>query len=241
MEHHHHSDKAHNGRFFGFALILFGILWLLNRLDYVFFPTWLISVPSIMVLIGLIFTIKTKFRKMGPIIVTLIGVAWLIRKHDLLPPEVSYLFWPLVLIGIGIIIVFKPKKSYEKSEKDEFSGCWDDKSSSDELEIDAIFCGSKKNILSKDFKGGEINLIFGGTELNLSQADFEKEAVVDVTIVFGGLKIIIPNNWELKTQLTTIAAGVEDKRSQDGLQIVPNKVLVLKGTVVFGGIEIQNH
>ncbi|MHB1276778.1 MAG: LiaF transmembrane domain-containing protein [Bacteroidia bacterium] len=241
MEHHSHSGKAHNGRFFGFILILFGVLWLLNRLDYVFFPAWLISVPSLMVLIGLLVSIKTKFQRMGPIVVTLIGAAWLIRKHELLPPEVSYLFWPIVLIAIGIIIVLKPKKTYRHHEKDEFSGCWEDKSSSDELEIDAIFCGSKKQILSKDFKGGEINLIFGGTELNLSQADFQKEVVIDVTIVFGGLKIIIPNNWELKTQLTTIAAGVEDKRRNDGLQVVPDKVLLLKGTVIFGGIDIQNH
>lgn len=239
MEHQSHPGKAHGGRIFGFVLILFGVLWLLNRLDYIFFPNWLISVPSLMVLIGLIISIKTKFQRIGPIVVTLIGVAWLIRRHNLLPPEVSYLFWPIVLIAVGIIIVLRPKKADQ--EKDEFSGCWEDKSSSDELEIDAIFCGSKKQIISKDFKGGEINLIFGGTELNLTQADFPKEVVLDVTIVFGGLKIIIPNNWELKTQLTTIAAGVEDKRSHDGLQVVPNKVLLLKGTVIFGGIDIQNH
>ncbi len=239
MEHHSHPGKAHGGRIFGFVLILLGVLWLLNRLDYIFLPNWLISVPSLMVLIGLIISIKTKFQRIGPIVITLIGVAWLIRRHNLLPPEVSYLFWPIILIAVGVIIVLRPKRA--DSEKDDFSGCWEDKSSSDELEIDAVFCGTKKQIISKDFKGGEINLIFGGTELNLSQADFPKEVVLDVTIVFGGLKIIIPNNWELKTQLTTIAAGVEDKRSHDGLQVVPNKVLLLKGTVIFGGIDIQNH
>ena len=59
--------------------------------------------------------------------------------------------------------------------------------------------------------------------------------------MFGGLKIIVPSNWEVKTQMTTIAAGVEDKRGRGGLEVVPDKTLILKGTVLFGGVDIQNY
>jgi len=35
--------------------------------------------------------------------------------------------------------------------------------------------------------------------------------------------------------------GVEDKRPHQSIVTNPDKVLVIKGSVVFGGIEIQNY
>lgn len=241
MKHNHHSGKEHSGRFFGFILITIGVLWLLNRMHITFIPEWVISAPTILIVLGLMISIKTRFRRLGPVFLMLLGVIWLIRKHDLIPTELSYLFWPLMVIGMGIFILFRPKRTKCGDSRFIYSESDESYDRKDSLDIDSVFCGSKKHILSKDFKGGSINVIFGGTELNLSQADFEKLAVIDVNIIFGGLKIIIPNNWELKTQLTTIAAGVEDKRSHDGLQVVPDKTLILKGTILFGGVDIQNY
>jgi len=178
---------------------------------------------------------------MGPIFITLLGTTWLIKKYELLPPDMNYLFMPITIIILGLFILLRPKKAIDMGHKHKMGGAWKESDTKDRLEVDSMFCGSKKHILSKDFKGGEINIIFGGTELNLSQADISKEATIDVSIMFGGLKIVVPNNWEVKTQMTTIAAGIEDKRGRGGLEVIPDKTLIIKGTVLFGGVDIQNY
>ena len=99
----------------------------------------------------------------------------------------------------------------------------------------------KRNIIAKDFKGGEVVTVFGGAELNLSQADINGKVTLEITQVFGGTKLVIPSHWEVRSELVNILGGIEDKRSmQQDFSTDPNKVLILTGTTVFGGITIES-
>ena len=96
-----------------------------------------------------------------------------------------------------------------------------------------------KKIFSKNFKGGEIVNIFGGTEIDLSQADINGEVRLELTQMFGGTKLIIPGSWKLIVKNAAILGGIEDKRPNQPLD--PNKILILTGTSMFGGIEIRSY
>ena len=114
-------------------------------------------------------------------------------------------------------------------------------SGEDLIDSVSIFNGIKRTIMSKNFKGGETVTVFGGTEINLLQADFDKVAQLETTVVFGGLKLIVPKNWEVRSEVTSILAGVEDKR-YSAVEVVPDeKTLVLTGAVIFGGIDIVSY
>jgi predicted membrane protein len=80
---------------------------------------------------------------------------------------------------------------------------------------------------------------FGGTDLNLSQSDINGVAVLDLTQVFGGTKLIVPSNWKVQSEVVAVFGGLDDKR-RDLANPDPNKVLVLKGTCIFGGIDIKS-
>jgi predicted membrane protein len=110
----------------------------------------------------------------------------------------------------------------------------------DYLEATAIFGGVNKTILSKNFKGGEITNIFGGTEIDFSQADINGRVIIDITQVFGGTKIIVPSNWQVVSDLAAIFAGVDDKRIRTTATLGSEKVLVLKGTSIFAGVDIRS-
>ena len=72
-------------------------------------------------------------------------------------------------------------------------------------------------------------------------ADFNGLINLDCTVVFGGLKLIVPKNWEIRTEVTSIFGGVDDKR-QSAVNVLPDdKVLVVSGTVLFGGLDIVNY
>jgi len=113
--------------------------------------------------------------------------------------------------------------------------------SEDFIDSTSIFGGVKKNIISKNFKGGDITNIMGGSEIDLTQADINGTVSIDLTQVFGGTKLIVPSNWQVKAQMAAIFGGVEDKRSIQNTALDPNKILILDGTSIFGGIEIRSY
>ncbi|HZZ76667.1 MAG TPA: DUF5668 domain-containing protein, partial [Puia sp.] len=101
-------------------------------------------------------------------------------------------------------------------------------SSEDFIDATTILGGIHKNILSKNFKGGDITIFMGGAEINLSQADIQGTASLDITQIMGGTKIIVPPHWEIRSQLTSVFGNIEDKRTNIG-NTDPNKVLIIDG------------
>jgi len=118
---------------------------------------------------------------------------------------------------------------------------WTEESREDYIDSVAVFGSIRKVVVSKNFKGGEATSFFGGTELFLNQADINGTVVLELTQVFGGAKLIVPPTWNIKSEVTAVFGGVDDKRMVQSNMIDPNKVLILKGTSVFGGLEIHNY
>ena len=112
---------------------------------------------------------------------------------------------------------------------------------SDYLSSTSVFGGVKKNIISKNFQGGEIITFLGGAEINLSQADIQGRVILDVTQVLGGTKIIVPPHWDVISEVAAVFGGVEDKRFLQSSVIDHNKVLIIRGTSFLGGIDIRSY
>ena len=80
----------------------------------------------------------------------------------------------------------------------------------------------------------------GGAEINLSQSDIKKPVKMEINNVFGGTKIIVPSDWDVKSEATTVFGGVEDKRAITSIAPTAGKTLIIEGNCFFGGIEIKN-
>jgi predicted membrane protein len=229
------SSPKFNGRAFaGLVVVIVGSALLVRQLG-VPMPSWLISWPMLLIAIGVFTGLKHSFKGPGWLILILIGGAFL--TADILDDfSLHRYFWPVFIIGVGLYMILKPKKK----EEDFWGG--EVNSGENFLDATAIFGGVKKNIITKDFKGGDVTSIFGGSEIILSQADINGKAVLDVTAIFGGSKIIVPSNWQVNTDdVTAILGGVDDKRAiMANANPDPNKVLVIKGLAMFGGIEIKS-
>ena len=63
---------------------------------------------------------------------------------------------------------------------------------------------------------------------------------LQVDILMGGAELLVPPHWDIRTELTNIAAGLEDNRKFREGGVDSAKVLVLKGTIAFGGLEIKS-
>lgn len=242
----------------GLLLILVGVVLLAYKMNAVLLPHWLFSWQMIPILVGLFIGFKHSFRNPGWILPVALGVIFLIDEYV---PGISFrnYLWPIVIIVIGLWVMLKPKHSSRHyyttgisethphreiptaaTTENTFAG--DAGASGDDyVNSTAILGGVKRNILSKNFKGGEVVSVFGGNELNFSQADIQHPVVLDTTQIFGGTSLIIPPHWEVRSEVVAILGGVSDKRMMLPGGYDPNKVLIIKGTALFGGLDIKSY
>ena len=110
----------------------------------------------------------------------------------------------------------------------------------DRINENVVFSGVNRKLMTKNFQGGKATVIFGGLNLDLTQVDFNGVVSLDLEIGFGGVKLLVPPHWDVRTEVSNIAAGLEDKRMFREGGVDTNKVLILKGTLLFSGLEIKS-
>lgn len=110
----------------------------------------------------------------------------------------------------------------------------------DRIHESVFFSGVNRKLMTKNFLGGKATVIFGGLDLDLTQVDFDGVVSLDLEVGFGGVKLIVPPHWDVRTEVSNIAAGLEDKRMFREGGVDTNKVLILEGTLLFSGLEIKS-
>jgi len=233
----------------GLFLVVVGVLLLANKMN-TGIPDWIFSWPVLVIAIGILIGIQHRFRNFFWIIPVFWGGFALIDRQIPVLNLHNYTA-PLVIILIGLFFILRrntrvPGYAQKQEWKNQWRGMRHDyqiNNTTDGEWIDStsVFGGAKKIILSKNFKGGDITAFMGGAEIDLSQADIQGRVIMDTTAVFGGIKLIVPPHWDLKIQITAVFGGVEDKRPVHATKIDPEKMLVLDGAAVFGGIEINSY
>ncbi len=214
-------------------------------------PSWLFTWQMMLIAIGLFIGFRKGFRNGGWFVPIIIGGAFLINDYFILG-DLRRHIWPLVFIVVGMFFIFRPRRwsGIENRDQKKNAGMQAETITplseehhiqDDIIDSTNIFSGAKKVILSKSFKGGEIVNIFGGCEIDLTQADITDHAIIDVTAIFGGATLVIPSNWAIRSEAVTIFGGISDKRRIRPSTESPIKTLVIKGTLLFGGLEIKSY
>lgn len=235
----------------GLIILGVGLVFFLRNIG-INIPSWVISWHVLLILIGLLVGYKRGFSGMGWLIMVMVGGFFTfesISNYDLGK------YYPAIgFIILGLFVIFKPKRTHDKWHgkwKEKFGGersadkesrgfNYIDKEDADILDSINVFGGSHQNVYSKNFKGGDVIAVFGGADINLTQADFQDTITLDVLAIFGGMKIIIPPGWEIKSEVTAIFGGMDDKRAVGTAISEPRKILVIKGVALFGGVDIRN-
>ncbi|WP_344467597.1 DUF1707 SHOCT-like domain-containing protein [Kitasatospora kazusensis] len=80
--------------------------------------------------------------------------------------------------------------------------------------------------------------IFGGVEIDLTDAVFESpEVVIEVTAIFGGVDIKVPENVSLHGTGVGIFGGFDVSEQTSADPYAP--VVLVKGAAIFGGCEAK--
>jgi predicted membrane protein len=231
---HHHHGSPDSRIFIGILLVLAGALLIAENLNLL---SWemsniLISWPMLLIAVGL-FNLARKAYTPGYIFLA-VGLFFLTPRVIDVPEHFYSNFWPAVLIAVGIIFLFRRNRPWHDKWTRE-------QNTNDSMDETAIFGGRDISIVNDNFTGGKITSIFGGLKINLLYSKPAPGCTIDIEAIFGGTKLIVPEDWNIKVQIVPMFGGFEDRRSPSVIaKSDPNKTVTIKGTCIFGGGEVTS-
>lgn len=207
----------------------------LNILPYVVRDV-LLSWQMLLITVGTYLILGRKKVEPGIVLIT-IGSIFLLRDfyyfrlRDIWP----YL-GPSIFIIIGGLLIFRRSRNKESLEMSD-----EKKNDIDYVDDFAVLGGREIQVDSQSFRGGKVSALFGGSTIDMRGASLaEGNNLLDVFAMFGGTSIIVPQDWTVKVEVFSILGGFSDNRDQT-VKVVPhpNKVLTIKGFVMFGGGDVK--
>lgn len=201
-------------------------------------PPYVFTWPMLLVVFGILFLLKKRW--ISGLLLIGIGKYFLIPDVLGIPLPDPSLMWPVLVVLLGVFILMKPAKVCKTNDSCHKIHAATNQNT-DNMDSTVIFGGENKQISSYDFKGGKITAIFGGSEIDLSNCCLSKEnKSIELLVIFGGVTLIVPKEWNVQTEITPIMGGVEDNiNTMPDIYIDPVAEIILKGTVIMGGVEIK--
>ncbi len=222
----------------GLLFVALGILLLMKLTGIVVhlpLPDFLLSWQMILIVLGVIFITSRENSTTG-LVLLLIGAFFMARSYfgvDLRMLIRAAI--PILLVFGGVVLLF-PRLFFKKKKRvhEKFTDHETD------LEIVNVFGGGIRLIESETFRRGEVTCVFAGAGLNFKNAGLDHQGgVIHLSSLFSGCNVFVPEDWEVKTEVTTVFAEVSDKRLKKPEHTDHKKVLYIKGVMLFSGLDIK--
>lgn len=229
-----HRNKSISSVLIGLAVLSAGVILLLKKTGYIdpFLAQVLLSWPMILILIGIVNLAERSY--LTGLIFLAVGSFFIGTRFYGLPISFGDVFWPGILILVGLLILFKStvfKRKRFDNKVITLNNIYN-------FEDTAIFGGGEKSLKCDELKQGKITAIFGGSKLNLQQCTLSPEGcTIELVCVFGGAEIIVPADWNITYDVANVLGGISDKRDPAGIDLT--KKVHIKGVCVLGGGEIK--
>jgi predicted membrane protein len=254
----HHRHSGPGGIVAGTAILLVGVLFLLENFGWVHADRVWEYWPVILIAWGIAGATNSGRggRRVWGSMVAIAGVILLLGNLHIINESIWRVLWPLFLIGIGLSMLYRTARRRRRWENTNFpeggphdegqppatgpAGPSGGASGPGHLDEWAVFGGSRRRLDSQDFKGGEAFALFGGVELDLRSATItQDEVVIEASALFGGVDIQVPESWNVAVEGHGIFGGYDDKTLHSMPESARPRV-VITGNAIFGGVVVKH-
>lgn len=236
---------------FGLLLILVAIVFILKSFDLIApsLSSMLLSWQMLVIAFGFLMLLRKHY--FAGVFVLFFGIYCIVPKllvnFNLVPD------WDLstirgLLLGIGLLIIGSlivfGRRYFDSSILNFHDNMHNVKEVKGDkvLNMNTVFGGATHVVFEKPFKGANISNAFSGMKLDLRNTYLEDgDTYVSIKCVFGGIDILVPNEWCVVSEISSIFAGVDDKRDKRVSPKNSQKRLILTGGVIFGGVQLQSE
>ncbi|NLL29211.1 MAG: cell wall-active antibiotics response protein [Bacteroidales bacterium] len=228
----------------GLILLAFNIGWLNPASKSIIF-SW----PMLLIILAIIGYIKR--QKVFPTILLLLGIFFILPRLENVYPGIlgnagkdfTSNYWPFLLIALGLILIIKVASNRNKrvSAKNNVVDTQTTIEAEGWISKDIVFGGSESVFTEPVFKGGDIDVAFGGVVIDLRKTTLPNTTVyLNMDIIFGGIKLYVPEDWCVQSNLDSVFGGYSDKRPNAAIANgESNCKLILQGSLIFSGCAIQ--
>ncbi len=199
------------------------------------------SIPYLLVLAG-VFWISRAEKGRAPLmawLVILFGVVLIVSQIGLFGLSFGDMVVPVILLTVAFFLV-NPRNLLPRSLNTSNA---DLNPEQDEIKLFAFMGGGELNFHSRQLKGGEVMAIWGGYELDFTEADMAGDSMrLHVYCIMGGVEITVPANWKVEKSGSLCIMGGYSNKTRDMAEELnlPPKTLIVTGLALMGGGEIRN-
>jgi len=223
--------KQMNNLLWGMLLIVVGVVFGLNALNItninVFFDGWW----TLFIIVPCFIDLFKEEDKIGNIIGVVIGISLFLACQDFISFDIILkLAFPFAIVMFGISLLVKGFRNNDNIKRK------NEKNKDNITEVYATFSAEKLDYTDELFEGININAIFGSVNVDLRKAVIKEDVIINVTAVFGGVDILVPDNVMVKVVSTSIFGGTSNKSKN----IKDGKVTIyVNSNCIFGGVELK--
>lgn len=225
----------------GIILVVVGVIYALNALEItninIFFKGWWTLFIIIPCTVNFI-TSRHRDDVFGNLFGIAIGVFLLLCARGIFDYS---MIWKLLLPAVVVIIGFRMLikgifgRRNREDDNDEDDEEDDDDNKADFDTANAIFSSHRINYDGMVFHSAELNVIFGGAQLDLRNAIIEGDCKVRANCIFGGITILVPENVNVKINDSSVFGGSSNKTTyHEGAHTI-----YVKGNSIFGGVSVK--
>lgn len=233
----------------GIILVIVGVIVVLTNVGL--FPyalrRFFISWQMLLIAFGIIGLVKG--NKTAGALFIIVGTFFLLPKISMLWPSVAIFgtnfthnFWPLLIILCGLCLIFTSRTGSNFISNGAKSNRINTADSKDGyLNYNFTFSGTEQVFLGPVFKGGNIKTTFGGASIDFRKTSLPENepAVINVETTFGGVTLIVPENWAVEIRQNSFFGGFTDSRYSHPVYSNQNQRLIINAKCTFGGGEIK--
>ena len=199
----------------GLFFVILGVILGLNALDItninIFFDGWW----TLFIIIPCFIDLFKDEDKTGNIIGLVIGILLLLASNNLFDFDLIFkLMVPFILVMIGLSFIFKDTIKNKVKKEIKKIGKKNDK------EYCATFGGINVNLKDEEFDGCNLTAVFGEVKCDLRDAKMKEDSVINVSAIFGGVTIYVPDDVNIKVSSTPIFGGVSNYKKNS------NKIII---------------
>jgi hypothetical protein len=209
---------------FGTIVILAGVVLLLDRLDVLTAGNvWSVFWPMLVAACGVAALLVVPRAWLGPVLVTALGVYWLLEAFDVVHVGAGTYLLPIAVIVLGLsIFIASTSRGID----------------ADRLTILVFLWGAQRRTVSQRFRSAGLTSILGGIDLDLRGAGIAGRTRVDVFTLFGGAEIKVPPTWRVHVTGLPVLGGYNDKTNPPAYPDAP--VLDVRVVAIFGGVTVKH-
>jgi hypothetical protein len=249
----------------GVFILLVGIALALDRLGVVQAHHAMRFWPAVLIVFGLTVLQRGSQGAVTGLLLIIVGIWLLLNTLGIVSLQVWEFLWPLILVVVGARIMMRSGRRMRSRTRNEPPN-FDQGSSAasqpnnpsqpyipatppaapsaanapDHTSVFSVLGSCRRRWGKAVFRSAEATCVMGGFELDLRDAlmGAEGSAQIELFVIMGGFHILVPQNWTVISNVVPILGGIDDKTRTNTSSATQQ--LILRGTVLMGGVEIGN-